>query len=96
MFSLTRHFPNLFKDRTPFSGNFSTCFGNIGGKKADTLVVLELAQALINIFIHSTNMYGVTALCHTLFKMLVIYTGNKPDKGLHLFKDYIIEENIIL
>lgn len=54
------------------------------------LIVLELAQALISIFIHSTNLYGVTALYHTLFKMLVIYTGNKPDKSLHLSKGYII------
>lgn len=59
-------------------------------ERADTLVVLELAQALISIFIHSTNMYGVTTLYHTLFKMLVIYTGNKPDKSPHLSKNYII------
>ena len=56
---------------------------NIGGKKADTSV-LVLAEALITIFIHSASTYGVTTLCHTLFKMLAIEGTNQTKASVLL------------
>lgn len=49
---------------------------NIGGKKADTSV-LAMAEALITIFIHLANTYGVTAFCYILIKMLAIPGTNQ-------------------
>ena len=53
---------------------------NIGGKKADTSV-LAMAEALITIFIHLANTYGVTAFCYILFKMLAIPGTNQTKAG---------------
>lgn len=85
---LAWHFPNLFEDS---SFSYKEAFRHaleilVERKEISGLV---LTQALINIFIHSVNMYGVTSLCHTLFKMLAINSGNKPDKSLCPSKEYI-------
>lgn len=44
-----------------------------------------MAEALITIFIHLANTYGVTAFCYILFKMLAI-PGTNQTKASDLLR----------